>query len=352
MDPLRRTLLSGYVGQGPRVEEFERALEPWVGRPFVLTVNSGTSALQLAMRLAGVAPGRSVVTTPASCFATNAPIITAGARVVWADVDPLSGNIDPADVARKIRRDTAAIVCVHWGGMPCNMMELNAVAAQYGLPVIQDAAHAFGAEYRGQPVGCASAYCCYSTQAIKHVTTIEGGILVCRDEEEYQRGKLLRWYGIDREGPRVDMRCEQDIYEAGYKINPTDVQATIGLEQLKYAADILATHRANAAFYDAMFSHLPGLTLTQRKPDRRSSFWLYTILAHDRPDFLRHMQEARIEASRVHARNDLHTVTRPYRVELPGVDAFDAQQVSIPVGWWIGPREREYIAEAVIAACS
>lgn len=346
-EPLLATLFSGYIGQGPRVEEFERALAPWVGRPSVLTTCSGTAALQLALRLAGATRGRDIVTTPQTCLATTAAIMASGARVVWADIEPTTGNLDPADVRRKMTPATAAIVAVHWGGYPCDMAALNGVAGCYGTPVIQDAAHAFGAMYQGQSVTVASAFAALSFQAIKHLTTCEGGALVCRDEDDYQRGKLLRWYGIDREGPRQDQRCEEDVVEAGLKWHMNDVAATIGLEQLKYVGSILDRHRQNAAAYDEAFRGLPGLRPTERAADRSSSFWLYTLLCEDRPGFVRQMAEAGIEVSRVHARNDTHTATHAFRCALPGVDAFDARQVSIPVGWWLTEQERARVIEAV-----
>src|SRR5213080_1312942 len=126
--PLAETVLSGYLGQGPRVAEFEKALAPWFGNNRVLTVNSATSGLQLALRLANVKPGDEVISTPMSCSATNVPIMAAGAKIVWADIDPQTGNIDPNDVARKVTERTRAIVAVHWSGYPCDLQELNAIA--------------------------------------------------------------------------------------------------------------------------------------------------------------------------------------------------------------------------------
>ncbi|HEY0347778.1 MAG TPA: aminotransferase class V-fold PLP-dependent enzyme, partial [Pyrinomonadaceae bacterium] len=138
LEPLAGTLSSGYIGQGPRVEEFERALSKWFGSQNVLTVNSGTSALQLALRLANVGAGDEVISTPMTCAATNVPILAAGAKVVWADIDPLTGNIDPVDVERKISSRTKAIMAVHWGGYPTEIGELNRIARQYDLRVIED----------------------------------------------------------------------------------------------------------------------------------------------------------------------------------------------------------------------
>src|SRR5262249_23243562 len=152
---LRDVLYSGYIGQGPQVERFEDGLRTFFGWPNVLTVNSGTSAIQLALRLAGVRGGE-VITSPVTCVATNMPILAEGAQPVWTDIDPATGNIDPEDVRRKVTWETRAIVAVHWGGQPCDLDALNEIGAKYGIPVIEDAAHALGAEWDGQRIGAAT----------------------------------------------------------------------------------------------------------------------------------------------------------------------------------------------------
>lgn len=351
MEPLRATLMSGYVGQGPRVDEFEQALAPWIGSRQVLTLNSGTSALHLALRLAGVGPGDEVVSTAMTCTATNEPILERGARIVWADIHAKTGNIDPVSVERRITRKTKAIMAVHWGGYPCDLAELAEIGERHGVPVIEDAAHAFSAQYRGRPIGSHSDFVCFSFQAIKHVTTVDGGALVCKDPDAYRRGKLLRWYGIDRETPRKDFRCEEDVAEYGYKFHMNDVAATIGLEQLKHAPKIVKAHRDNAAYYEKRFHGLHGLELLHYQADRRSAYWLFTMLVKDRAGFMKHMQDAGVTTSRVHARNDTHTMFHDFATSLPGVDAFDRDQVSIPVGWWLTDDERGAVADAVVKFC-
>lgn len=351
LDPLRTTLMSGYIGQGPRVDEFEKALIPWFGNTNVLTLNTGTSALHLALRLAGVGSGDEVISTPMTCTATNEPILERGGNIVWADINPHTGNIDPLDVERKITPRTKAVMAVHWGGYPCELDELGHLGRKYGIKVIEDAAHAFGAEYKGKPIGAHSDFVCFSFQAIKHLTTVDGGALVCKESSDYRRGKLLRWYGIDRETERRDFRCEEDIVEYGYKFHMNDVTATIGLEQLKLVGQTLEKHRENAAFYDKRFQGLRSIDPLQYQHDRLSSYWLYTVLVEDRQVFMREMKQAGITVSQVHARNDLHTMMRDYRRNLPGVDAFVERQVSIPVGWWLTNDEREHIAATVEHLC-
>ena len=172
---LTSTLYSGHVTQGPKTAEFEEKLAGLLGG-HVLTVNSGTSAIQLALRLAGVRGGR-VITTPMTCAATVLPILAEGARPVWADVDPSTGNIDPEDAERKICGHTQAILAVHWGGQPCDLDALARIGREYGLPVITDNAHALGAGWDSRPAATAADFACFSLQAIKHLTTVDGGML-------------------------------------------------------------------------------------------------------------------------------------------------------------------------------
>ena len=348
VEPLRKVLLSGYVGEGPRVEEFEHQLAPWFGSDNVLALNNGTAALQLALRLANVGYGDEVISTAMTCTATNEPILVMGAKIVWADIDPWTGNIDPKDVVRKITPKTKAIMCVHWGGYPCDLDELNIIAAEHDLKLIEDACHAFGSTYHGKPIGSHSDFVCFSFQAIKEMTTVDGGALVCKSKQDRERGRLLRWYGIDRKSKRRDLRCEDDILEYGYKFHMNDVTAVIGLEQLKYVDDNIDKRLRNAAKYDQTFKNLEAVKPLRYKNDRSGSCWLYTVRAKNRQKFMEHMKNAGITVSQVHARNDKHTMFRDFRTQLPGVDEFTSEQVSIPVGWWLSDKDLAHVINAVL----
>ncbi|MHC4073365.1 MAG: DegT/DnrJ/EryC1/StrS family aminotransferase, partial [Planctomycetota bacterium] len=293
---------------------------------------------------------------PMTCTATNMPVLAAGAKIVWSDIDPWTGNIDPEDVKRKITKKTKAIICVHWGGYPCEMIDLACAADipyEKGRPsirIIEDAAHAFGSIFQHKFIGgyYRSRFTCFSFQAIKGLTTVDGGALTCKFRQDYDRGKLLRWYGIDRNAECKDLRCEEDIAEYGYKFHMNDVCATIGIEQLKYVQDILNLHRRNAAMYDRAFCELENVKLLRYEPGLQSSYWLYTIRVKGRDEFVKKMAEAGIMASKVHARNDLHSCFKDSRCDLPGVDEFYSEQVSIPVGWWVTEAEVKYIINEVI----
>ena len=349
MEPLRKVLFSGYIGEGPRVEEFEHKLAPWFGNNNVLALNNGTAALQLALRLSGVGPGDEVISTPMTCMATNEPILAMGAKIVWADIDPWTGNIDPKSVAEKIGPKTKAIMVVHWGGYPCDLDELNKLASQHEIKLIEDACHAFGTTYKNKPIGSHSDFVCFSFQAIKEMTTIDGGALVCKNKQDRERGRLLRWYGIDRKDEgRKDFRCEKDIIEYGYKFHMNDVTATIGIEQLKHVSKTIGKHRANAAHYDDAFQGLNNTGLMRYKEDHMSAYWLYTIRVKQRDAFMERMKKSGIVVSQVHARNDKHTVFKDFSTDLPGVNEFTSEQVCIPVGWWLTEEDLSHIIDAVI----
>lgn len=336
-----------YCGEGPRVAEFEDKFAALVGssdnKPLML--NSCTSALELALYLCGVGPESDVISTPMTCTATNGAIVRLGARIVWADVDPITGLIDPADVQRKVNRRTKAIMAVDWAGRSCDYNALKAItpAANWldKIPVIQDAAHNLFplADNRGD-------YVCWSFQAIKHLTTVDGGALLvqCHDRE---RARLLRWYGLDRESSS-DFRCAQDIEEVGFKMHMNDVSAAIGLANLPHAAWVVSRHRQNAAWYDKALRGVQGMMLPPA--DDRSSWWLYTLLVDDRAGFVEHMTKHGIGVSQVHRRNDEHTAFRrnAWTLEpLLGVDAFASREIAIPVGWWLSEQDRERVASAV-----
>jgi perosamine synthetase len=328
-----RTLDSGFVAQGKRVEEFEEALIPWMGRK-PITVNSGTSALTLALRLAGVRGGK-VVSTPMTCSATNLAILASGAEPVWADIDPRTGLIDPQSVTDRLGDyglRIKAIMAVDWGGQPADYSELREAIFPNNIPIIEDAAHAFGSSYKNTRTGSVADYTCFSFQAIKHLTTGDGGALTTRMGDE-KRARTLRWFGIDREAETKEFRGEVDIEEWGYKFHMNDIAATIGLANLTIMDGIMAKHRAHADIYD---EHLDS-RFVRTKPtyNHNGSWWIYTILLPNqqlRDEFRVWMGEQGVQVSQVHWRNDTLSVFKPYHWDnLPGVEDFSSRMICLPV---------------------
>ena len=323
---VEEVLRSGYIGEGSKAAELEARLSTLFAHEAVLT-NSCTSAIDLALHMIGVGPGDEVVTTPITCTATNSPIVTRGARPVWADVDPSTGLIDPVDARKKCGYRTKAIMAVDWGGAPCDWSALKRI----GPPVIEDAAHAPLTPHGGD-------YVCYSFGPIKHFTCGDGGALLCPSPS---RARLLRWYGLDRSSV-ASFRCAQDISEAGYKYHMNDINAAIGLANSRLLPWAVERHRANAAWYNENVRNV-----LKPCPSVESSWWLYTIRVGDRAQFIRNMAEEGIEVGQVHRRNDVHLAFDFPSGPLPGVDSFDKSNCAIPVGWWLSEEDREKIARAV-----
>ncbi len=354
-----KILDSGYIGQGTKVEEFEEKLNEYFNSDRVVTLNSGTSGLHLALHLLkkpsliSIADGYSVYEKNWPGIQDGAEILANGLKIKWVDIDEKTLNMDLDDLERKITPKTKAIIAVHWGGYPLDLDRLKKIQEKslelYGFrpAIIEDGAHSFGSEYKGKKLGNHGNMVMYSLQAIKHITAIDGGLLLLPHQELYNRAKLIRWYGIDRGGNRKDFRCEADIVEWGFKFHMNDVNATVGIENLKDADMIISKHRDNAKFYDDNLKNVKGVTLLERNPDHNSAFWIYSMLVENRDGFYKHMKECGIIVSQVHERNDKHTAVKEFRSPLPTLDRVLPKVVSIPVGWWVTNEEREYIVECI-----
>lgn len=350
MEPLKQVLYSGFIGEGPKVIEFEKLISEKFGFPYVLTVNNGTAGLHLAYQiLANWEENSEAIVSPMTCSATLTPLLLNRVKIVWADIDPISGNIDPLDVERKITPNTKMIVLVHWGGNPCDINKFLEISKKYNIPLVEDGAHSFGATYDGKYIGSFSDFTMFSLQAIKHVTSVDGGILICRNTENYDRAKLLRWYGIDRTENRqiTDLRCELDIAEPGGKWHMNDVTATIGMENFKHLDSILEKHRDNAKFYDETFKGTQVKT-TPIIEGSNPAYWLYTIHVANRDTLMAKLKEEGIGSSKVHSRNDLHSMFRNCKKILPNVDKFSESHLCIPGGWWVTKEDREFVAAKVL----
>ena len=358
-----KVLNSGYIGQGEKVEKFEKDLKDYFETDRIVTLNSGTSGLHLALHLLkksdnasnwpGIQEGDEILCTPLTCTASNWPVLANGFNIRWVDVDKKTLNMCLDDLERKITSKTKAIIVVHWGGYPVDLDRLaeiqNKSQELYGFKpaIIEDGAHSFGSEYKGKKLGNHGNIVMYSLQAIKHITAIDGGVLVLPHQDLFNRSKLTRWYGIDREGNRKDFRCEADIAEWGFKFHMNDVCATVGIENLKDADWIIGKHRENAKFYDKNLQNVEKLTLLERNEDCNSAFWIYSMIVEDRDKFYKHMKDCGIIVSQVHERNDKHTCVKEYRCNLPALDNIISKIVSIPVGWWVTAEDREYIVNCI-----
>ncbi len=341
MPRLREVLYSGQISEGKPVADFEEKFARFVDLPNLLSFYSGTAALHTALVLAGVQPGDEVISTPMTAEPTNMAIRHAGGKIVWADVDPANGNMSPDSVAEQISPRTRAIMVVHYGGIPVALGQIRKIAEEAGVPVIEDAAHALGARYDGCPIGTLSEYTMFSLQAIKHMTTVDGGMLACRDPVDLPRGRAFRWFGIDRHAPRTEL----DVSTVGYKYHMNNVNATIGLVQLDHIASVVDRHIANGKYFGEALRGVSGLELCRWEDVAEPSYWFYTVLSDRRDDLSRYLTERGIGNSQCHKRNDLHSVFASSRCELPGLDSFYARMLHIPCGWWVSDDDRELIVD-------
>jgi perosamine synthetase len=346
---VHQVLCDRWIGQGGLVDEFERNIERMLDVPHTVAVNASSSAIRLALTLCGVRPGDEIITTPMTCTLTNHPILEQFARIVFADIQYDSGNIDSASVEPLVTPFTKAIICTHWAGQPADLRELNEIADRHGLSVIEDASEAFGATYLGKAVGSISRFTAFSFQAIQILTTGEGGLLAVRDEVTKRLARMLRWYGINRDErkPNALGYYDFDITSVGYGYHMTNIAAALGLENLKTLRDQQA-HRHNVVeCYRASFADVPGITLLPERRDRVSSNHFFTMHVERRDDFCRKMKEEGIEVSIVHYRNDAYSVFGGLRKNLPGLDRFSKSYVGLPTHMYLAQEDVEYIISTV-----
>ena len=356
---LERVFDSGFINEGVQVTELTKALSEYLKTDHLILVNSCTSALFLALKLAGVGPGDEVISTPMTCVATNAAIAMTGAKIVWADVDPDHGMLAPMSIAEKLTERTKAVMAVAWAGTPPNMWALQKACKAMNLKLVLDAAHAFDARYKGQPVHEWADYTCYSFQAIKHFTTGDGGALICKDEADYKRSKCLKWFGLDRDrskdanGNWKGQQWDVDIEEIGYKFNMNNVCAAIGLSQMGHIQRIMDTHRLNAALYDELFRDCNTVSPNPRPDGAESSHWVYAMKVTpasrtSRDALLQALIAEKIMAGVVHVPNDAYTCFQDLVDQsLPGLREFSTNQFSLPCGWWLEESDIRHIAVRV-----
>ena len=342
------TLRSRFVGQGPKVELFEKAFSEKFNVPYVVSLNSGTSALDTAYDLVGLKEGDEVITTPLTCTATNLPLIRRGVKLIWADVDNTL-CIDPIDVLKKITNRTKAIVQVHLGGIPAHVSELSELELTNShtgrhIPVISDAAQGLGI-FTGN-------YTCCSFQAIKHITTGDGGMLVCDTERHRNEARLLRWFGIDRQKKiknnwqaYTQRAMTFDIQLPGTKRHMNDIAASMGIASLVHYDEVMEYRRKIFNIYKTELSKISsGIKLVDAPGN---THWLATVLVERRDDFARMMFEADIDTNLVQVRNDIYKVFGGVRQDLPMMNELEDKYLSIPLNMRVSEDDAFYITRKI-----
>ncbi len=274
------TLKSDFLTCGPRIDRFEKETAGYVGARYAAAVNSGTAALHAACFAAGVKSGDEVITTSMTFAASANCILYMGARPVFADICPETCNIDPKDIERKITPRTKAIIPVDYTGLPADLDEINRIAEKHSLTVIEDAAHALGAEYKGRKIGSVSHMTIFSFHPVKHITTGEGGMVTTDNSEFYEKLRMFRTHGITRDPDKLHDNHGNWYYEMldlGYNYRITDIQAALGTSQLRKLDGFLERRRELVQIYNNEFTQVKGIITPYTDSDCRSAWHLYII---------------------------------------------------------------------------
>lgn len=274
-------LRSGYLTTGPKINEFEHAVAGYVGARYGTAAANGTAALHIACMAIGLGRGDEVITTPNTFAASANCILYCGAKPVFADIDPVTYNISPESVRQCITEKTKAIIAVHYAGQPCCMDELNQIAREYSLTIIEDAAHALGSEYKGEKIGRISALTCFSFHPVKLITTGEGGMVTTNDKGLYEKLLRYRTHGITKDCNAMEKQEEGAWYyeqlELGYNYRLSDIHCALGLSQLKKLPMFLQKRREIAHIYNQAFQTDSDILIPAQDERGTSSWHLYVI---------------------------------------------------------------------------
>lgn len=352
-------LRSDYLTTGPVIEVFERKVAEYTGTKYAVAVANGTAALHAACFAAGIGPGDEVITTPITFAASANCALYCGAVPVFADIDPKTYNVDPEDMERKITDRTKAIVAVHFAGQPCEMDEIHAIAGRHGLIVIEDGAHALGAEYKGKKIGGLSDMTIFSFHPVKHITTGEGGMIMTNEERLYERLKLFRTHGITREEKFLEKNDGPWYYEQidlGYNYRITDIQCALGISQMDKLPQFLVRRKEIAGVYDEAFAAADNIETPFQKDGCSNAYHLYVIRVKNkkRRDVFEQLRGAGIGVN-VHY---IPVYKHPYyqkhgydKVCCPNAEQYYDECISLPMYPALADEEQRYVIEKVLEFC-
>tara|TARA_B100000795_G_scaffold33261_1_gene21910 strand:+ start:2330 stop:3481 length:1152 start_codon:yes stop_codon:yes gene_type:complete len=328
------TLDSRWIGQGPKVKLFEENFSKKFASNFpAIAVGSGTDALHLSYMLAGLKSGDEVIAPVFTCTATNIPFLYMGVKIKFADIDINTMNIDTNHVRQLMSDKVKAIICVHYGGLPCDMDELKSIADEWSIPIIEDAAHAVGAKYKGTDIGSISDFTMFSFQAIKHITTGDGGMLIIKNKELVEKAERIRWFGIDRKSKQAGI-WENDITEIGYKYQMTDISAAMGIAALSEFDEQSHIRKSLFQAYEEELVDCERLkVLGSGYKDREHAAWLFTIIVEDRYKLQEKLRDNNIESNQVHFRNDRYSIFKEFTdgKVFPNMDKVEDDYLVLPL---------------------
>ncbi len=327
------TLNSNFINEGFVVNEFEHKLRKFINLKYINTTNSGTSSLHLSLIAAGVSPGDDVILSPQTFIATGLAIKYCGANPVFCDIQIDTGNICPISIKKKISNRTKAIIAVHWSGYPCDMDEIQKVInkSKKKIYVIEDAAHAFGAEYKGKKIGKISDFTCFSFQSTKHLTCGDGGAIACLDKKHYEEIKKLKWFGIHREKDKPGFLGERiyDLKSLGYKYHMNNYSASLGIENIKIMKKVLKYHRKIGDLYFKHLENIDGISLMKYEKINLHSYWFFQLLADDREEFITKVRSLNIPCNVVNQRIDKYKIFK--KISEKNINFFYKHHIGLPV---------------------
>lgn len=320
-----KTLFSGQLAEGPKVRELEEMIEKKFNLSNVVLLNSGTSALELAYELADIKEGDEVISPVLTCTATNIPLVRRGAKIVFADIsNDLNINVD--DIKNKITSKTKAIVFVHFGGNNRGLKEIIDMAKDKNIVVIEDAAQAIASDFWGQ-----ADFTCVSLQAVKTLTSGDGGFLVCKDSIKYKEAKKLRWFGYDREKKQALGDIDLDL--AGYKYHMNDITASIGL--------------GNLSVIEKVFKHNKKLAQKYTENGFTAYPWFALTFTDDRAGLDNFLKSRGIFGGVYHYRNDKYTLFGGRRNDLPVMDSLEEKYFLLPLHYGVSKKDVNFICKTV-----
>jgi dTDP-4-amino-4,6-dideoxygalactose transaminase len=334
LSALKKVFSTRWIGQGPLVDKLEKVFsKKFANNLPSVAVGSGTDALHLAYILAGIKKDDEVICPIFTCTATNIPLLYIDAKIKFADIDPKTMNIDIQSVKKLITNKTKAIVFVNYGGLPCDLTELNAIAKKRKIVLIQDAAQSLAAKYKNKSIVKYADYTIYSFQAIKQITSGDGGMLVFKDKKKLKKAYRIRWFGIDRLAKQGGT-WENDIKEIGYKYQMTDIGASLLLESIKEFKKIWSHRRKLYKIYEKILSKNPSITIMDKKKSgTEHSNWLFTICLKKKDFLQKKLRQNGVETNQVHFRNDRYSIFKRFTKgkKFKNMDAVENNYLVLPI---------------------
>lgn len=351
LDALREPFATGWIGLGPKTKEFEDRFASYVGAVHAIGMNSATAALHLALEVLGVKGGE-VITTAMTFISTNHAILYNQAIPVFADLESDTLNIDPKQIEALVTPRTRAILMVHYAGHPCDMDKVHDIARRYNLKVIEDAAHACGAEYKGQRIGSLSDVTCFSFHAVKNLSTGEGGMVTTQDDNLDRHLRSLRWMGINKDTwSRAEPEGKYSWYywveEVGYKAHMSDIAAAIGIVQLAKLERTNARRKQIVDMYNEGFRDLEWVETPIVRDYAKSANHAYVVKLDRRDDLIAFLAEKKIATGVHYIPNHLYEVYASYRRVLPVTERVWKRIVTLPLFPDLTDQQVEYIIHQV-----